>query len=808
MAGKGPDWGWGPVNGVLISGTREDETIQGSDPADTVSGGPKDAVATTGKTIGVAALDLVADGWSYADRVWRYTPKLFEQTAAGFKVLNDVIGAGGGRDVVRGKGGDDLLFGNAGQDRVEAGSGDDIVFGGLGDDRLSLGEGADFAAGGSGDDRIFSGAGNDLVYGDGSGHNLLATSVLDTRATGFAAYVAGGNWDVCFGGHGARMSQSFATENGVPYQITFDLAANLNDSSGVGGIAVFWNGQRVGRFDAGSSVYATHSIDVVGEGKEGTLLLKEIGFTAGDRHAVQTDTPVFHYDTVVKINGRGIDVSAFAAGQQGVFQVKDGQLSRFDSSNGTIEVLGGGAGFGVKALGYNRQNDLLYGISSGTGVDDRGKTVSSGDLVIYDAQGAVYRAGATGALAGGGGFDNTGNLWIFSEGLDRITKVDVDNFNAFGDPVVQHYDLPAGLLTQRLGDVAYNADDNYWYCVIAPSGTGANGLLLRLDLGNLEMGGYPVVSSVEINRTLSAEGFDNGMPRGIVSTVFLDRDGNLYFGTEATDHDRDDTTPDQGGIYQVHADWSGGAAFVRSRAVTDPAGYDDAATDPQVADLFAPRDADAPVYLQNLLVRMQGSGDDILRGGSGNDELYGGLGDDRIVGGTGGDDLYGGEGPDRLFGGAGRDRITGEGGEDKIKGGSGKDQLFGGTGKDELNGDTGDDVLVGGAGADKLFGGEGADRIEGGEGNDNLWGGGYSGDRDRDVFVFSAASGRDYIHDFDVARDRIDLSAFWIDWSELQDHLLDQSWATVIELYAFAGGSSGDRIILPDVDLAEDNFIF
>ncbi|WP_172827892.1 calcium-binding protein [Neptunicoccus sediminis] len=762
----------------------------------------------TDKTVGTAAFDLFTDGWSYADRIWSYTPRLFEQTTAGFTVLNDVIGAGGGGDVVRGKGGDDLLFGNAGRDSVDAGTGDDIVFGGMGRDRLFLGDGADVAAGGNGNDRINSGAGDDLVYGDGSGQNLLATSVTDTLASDLAAYGSGGNWDVTHDSQGARMSQSFATENGASYQISFDLAANLNASSEVGGIAVFWNGQRVGRFDAGDGVYTTYSIDVRGDGKMGTLSFKEIGFATGDRPEVRTDGPIFLYDSVVEINGRKVEVSAFASGQQGVFQVDNGQLSRFDGSNGTITQLGDGAGFGVDALGYNRQNDLLYGIATGVGVDDRGKPVSAGDLVLYDALGAVYRAGATGALAGGGGFDSSGNLWIFDKGLDRITKVDVDNFNAFGDPVVQHFDLPAGLFPKILGDVAYNAAEDLWYSVIAPSEAGANGLLLRLDLKNLEIGGYPEITSLEINRTMTSKGFADGMPRGAVSAVFLDRDGSLYFSTGPADHAG--TTPDQGMIYQVHADWNGGAAFIRSHAPTDAADYDDGATDPQSADLFALRDAYAPVYVQNVLVQMQGGGDDILRGGAGDDELYGGPGDDRIMGGTGKDALSGGEGADRLFGGAGRDRITGEGGEDKIRGGSGKDHLFGGAGKDKLTGDDGDDELQGGAGADKLFGGAGADRIEGGQGSDNLWGGGYTGDSDRDVFVFPAASGRDYIHDFDVARDRIDLSAFWIDWSELREHLLDQSWAIVIELYAFPGGSSGDRIILPDVDLADlgkDNFI-
>ncbi|MBF7142928.1 MULTISPECIES: putative Ig domain-containing protein [Pseudomonas] len=89
--------------------------------------------------------------------------------------------------------------------------------------------------------------------------------------------------------------------------------------------------------------------------------------------------------------------------------------------------------------------------------------------------------------------------------------------------------------------------------------------------------------------------------------------------------------------------------------------------------------------------------------------------------------------------------INGTTGKDTLTGTNGNDQLFGLDGADTLNGGAGNDVLVGGAGADKLTGGAGAD-----------------------VFRFTAltdsyrtatASASDLITDFDVAADKIDLSA-------------------------------------------------
>lgn len=153
-----------------------------------------------------------------------------------------------------------------------------------------------------------------------------------------------------------------------------------------------------------------------------------------------------------------------------------------------------------------------------------------------------------------------------------------------------------------------------------------------------------------------------------------------------------------------------------------------------------------------------GSGDDTLVGGDGNDSLAGDAGDDLINGGAGDDELDGGTGNNTLDGGSGNDALTGGSSNDALSGGAGNDTLDGGASNDALDGGAGADTLVGGGGADVLKGGAGDDTLIGGEGKDRLTGGEGS-----DTFVFrptDLTSGADLILDFELGRDRIDVSAF------------------------------------------------
>lgn len=82
---------------------------------------------------------------------------------------------------------------------------------------------------------------------------------------------------------------------------------------------------------------------------------------------------------------------------------------------------------------------------------------------------------------------------------------------------------------------------------------------------------------------------------------------------------------------------------------------------------------------------------------------------------------------------------------DLIRGGGGNDTIFAYSGNDTIYGDAGDD---------EIFGNEGDDTIIGGAGNDFM-----IGEAGSDVFVLNTGDGEDWINDFEVGVDKIDLSA-------------------------------------------------
>ena len=118
--------------------------------------------------------------------------------------------------------------------------------------------------------------------------------------------------------------------------------------------------------------------------------------------------------------------------------------------------------------------------------------------------------------------------------------------------------------------------------------------------------------------------------------------------------------------------------------------------------------------------------DDALWARDGDDGLYGNAGEDRLGEGAGSDWIFGGGGDDSLYGGAG---------DDLLSGGFGNDVIYNGPGADTAWGDIGDDTLWGGAGDDWLVGGYGSD-----------------------TFIFGADTGADFVEDFDVDEDILDLS--------------------------------------------------
>ena len=120
-----------------------------------------------------------------------------------------------GRDVLRGGGGGDSIYGRAKDDRIRAGGGNDRVDGGSGEDVVSGGGGRDQILVRTGKDVVNGNGGNDQIFGWTGGDRLTGGSGRD-RISG------GKDDDVIYARDGQRDSISCGTGN--PDRVIADRA--------------------------------------------------------------------------------------------------------------------------------------------------------------------------------------------------------------------------------------------------------------------------------------------------------------------------------------------------------------------------------------------------------------------------------------------------------------------------------------------------------------------------------------------------------------------------------------------------------
>lgn len=789
-----------------VLGTAENDVLQLSGDPVGVNGRQGDDRITTASANDLAAGDMVGLEWTFLGGEWVYDPAAVLLSDYGVNdTFDDLITTGAGNDVLLGNGGDDTLYAGAGNDRANGGRGDDAVFGGYGHDIINLEVGNDFAQAGYGDDTVNGGAGDDVIFGDIRGDNLLVAP--DDAAT-FADLASAGAWTMSDTFGATEISQSAATITGETYKVSFGLAANFAGGKSSGTVDVLWNGAVIDTVRTTSGAYETFEVDVVSTGSVGELSFRAVE-DANDV-TYNFDGPIISYEKDVVLADGVARVAAFAPGQAKLYQVIDGQLNVFDVQTNDYVATGVKPDFKINSIGFNVEDDLIYGVAKSAGTDSLGQSVASSDIVMIDASGATYRIGEGFYGDYVGDFDDSGNLWTFQSELNRVSVVDVDRFDADGNPHIDHFHFKTSLFGDRTYDIAFNAADGHFYAVVSPAANGQSGKVVRIDVSTVADGGLPTFTDIAITGTVYGDTMQAGLVKGAFGAVFMDGDANLYFGLNRGDHDMDASTSVQGAIFQVHADWTTGQAYAEFMSSAPTTGSNDGAVDPRSSDAFSQVDADAAVLLRDPVLTKIDGGNDDLRGGAGNDEIYGNAGDDRLHGGVGDDALYGGDGDDRLIGAAGHDGMSGGAGDDKMLGQLGDDVMHGGAGADYMNGGVGDDIMVGGDGADKIVGAAGRDVIDGGAGNDHIWGGSWSGDLDADTFVFSAGTGRDYVHDFKATTDAIDLSQFNTTIETVLTVTRDLGWATVIDLARLDGAQDGDRIVLSSVaahELDSDNFI-
>lgn len=540
-------------------------------------------------------------------------------------------------DRVNGLEGDDLIDTGLGNDILNGGRGDDNLFGGEGDDVLNLEDGDDYAEGGFGADIVNGGAGDDVIYGDNNGLNLLAETA---SATTFQELSQEGSWTFSDDLGQETISQSAATVAGETYKISFDLAANLSGGHSAAMVEVLWNGEVVETVQTNSGAYTTFEIDVVSTGEDGDLSFRAV--EPVDAIEYDYSGEIVSFEKTMTIGGTDVEVSAFAPGQSKLYQVIEGQLHVFDTAANTCTAVGGAPSYKINAIGFNIEDDMIYGVAKSNGTDSLGNAVETTDIVMVDATGATYRVGEGFYGDYVGDFDDSGNLWTFHTSLDRISVVDVDNFDQDGNPRITYYDFPKGMFTDRTYDLAFDAETNSFYAVVAPKSQGGNGKVVQIDVSDVANGGQPSFSAVPVTGTLIDGEMENGMVKGAYGAVFFDGDGNLYYGLNAGDADMDTSTGNTGAIYRINADWDAGTAYSEFMSEAPSTSSNDGAVDPRSSDAFIEVDADAAVLLRDPSLSLVAGGDDTLRGGEGNDKLVGGSGADVLEGGAGDDHIWGG----------------------------------------------------------------------------------------------------------------------------------------------------------------------
>jgi len=175
---------------LQIDGGAGDDTLTGSDDADTILGGAGlDVIAGNNgddTLLGGADADMISggDGNDFIDGNDGDDTALgdagddslmgsFGNDMLVGDIGNDTIDGGFGDDLLNGNSGDDSLLGSFGNDRIAAGSGNDIVRGGNDNDTIQGQSGADLIDGGQGDDSILGQAGNDTVFGDDGNDTIM-----------------------------------------------------------------------------------------------------------------------------------------------------------------------------------------------------------------------------------------------------------------------------------------------------------------------------------------------------------------------------------------------------------------------------------------------------------------------------------------------------------------------------------------------------------------------------------------------------------------------------------------------------------
>ena len=788
--------------------------------------------------------------------------------------MADVLAGDSRNNEIMGGGGDDMIFGGPGgsyddsdnEDMLHGEGGNDKIFGGKGNDTLDGGMGNDTLVGGSGVDTYMGGAGSDMIYADredtnidggseamgappamdtlsyakftdamledGTGitltleanttvvniEHLIGTSETDSLTGTDAApeTIEGGDGgDTLVGGSGTGDTVSYASSDD---DVRVDLGDGT-DSTARGGHA---GGDTISGFEnvigsaygddltardgsagaTGSTLQGLAGDDELEGGAGNDTLEGGAGADELNGGAVTRGTPAVAAVPNSASNTQ-VNTLSYADSDAGVrVSLADASASGGHADGDEIETYEFVATMGTDATDDDVDHDVATFVNvTGSMHDDRltgdmfnnHLTGGGGDDTLRGAAGADVIEGGPGADMLDGGEDarernnmvpdpaNVGQTIAASEdwAAYRGAKAAAD-----GSGIALDLDTGAGTAGEAMGDTLRNIE-LYW-------GSKHGDTFIA-------SAGHDVIHGDGGSDTVSYEASRHG-----VTVILPTTDDSVQFsalGPDGTADTDDDNTYTDATDAIVTA-WRGGTA-------TRPAAV-------QAEDFRTTTKSYAEGDILESIENVTGSRDgDVITGDAVPNVLKGGGGNDELVGGDEADKLYGGEGNDLLGQTTGTplrpaEDLNGDG--DELDPGEAEAPAVA-----AITDDAGNDMMNGGPGNDRLFGGAGNDTLNGGADDDDLTGGG--GD---DTFVFTMDGlGSDVILDFtatvgaadtDNTGDKIDLSAFDIDDSELAGLLSERAGAVIVNLEAYGGGRitirDADGVALTDLRDAGGNYHF
>ncbi|EGF93277.1 hemolysin-type calcium-binding repeat 2 copies family protein [Asticcacaulis biprosthecium C19] len=750
IGGSGDDTVYGAAGNDTVEGLGGSDQLFGESGDDVLNGGDE-----TDGLIGGSGADRLAGG-NGGDYLTD------EVSSISANLDNDTLEGGSGDDILATFGGADVIDGGEGQDNFvfyralattgllidmtvaatatgitladgtvarnverglgDTGSGNDTFVGGLSFDVVSLGDGNDQADGGDGADYLEGKNGHDTLVG-GADHDWLFGAEGNDVLNGGTGYdsLAGGAGDdllVIDSQYDALTELADEGNDTVAAWFSYQLTTNFENLVLMGGNNLYGAGNGLANRLTGNLGNNT----LAGGGGNDTLA----GGWGDDVYAVDAG------DVVTEKASEGTDTVWTLVNFNLSANVENLQF------NGTGNFTGNGNGLANVITG-NIGNDWL----EGAGGNDTLIGGLGNDVFVIDADDVIVEAAGEGAewvlaarsytlganlehlgLTGSGDFSATGN-----SANNIINGNSGKNLLTGGEG---HDRLDGGVGVDRmlggLGDDTYYVDN-------AGDSVGEN----HLEGSDIVFASvsYSLAGRAVETLTLTGTGNLNGTGNSLNNTIAGTSGHNVLDGGAGADKLvgglGDDTYyVDNAGDNVVEQHWQG--------------------TDTVIASVsYSLLGRAAEVLTLTGSSNLNGTGNSLnntLAGNAGNNVLDGGAGADKLVGGLGDDTYYVDNAGDNVV------EQHWQGTDTVVS--SVSYSLFGRaaeiltlTGSAHIN-------ATGNSLANMITGNSGNNQLDGGAGNDGLTGG-----LGADIFLFSAASGKDTVADFSAAQnDSIDIHAY------------------------------------------------